>query len=348
MALDFGSAGAISTAAGTGTYGYSGDGGPATSAEEAEPSDVIFDTAGNAYIAEWANSRIREISASTGYINTVAGDGTPGYSGDGGAATSAEIYNPGGLAMDSSGNIYIADTNNYRIRKVTASTEIITTVAGNGTSGYSGDGGAATSAELSYPEKVAVDGSGNIYIADYYNERIRKVTASTGIITTVAGNGTAGYSGDGGPATSAELSSPAGVALDSSGNIYIADLSNSRIRKVTVSTGIITTVAGNGTSGYSGDGGPATSAELFFPFSVETDSGNNLYIADFDNCRIRLVTVASGTISTAAGDGTCGYGGDGGTAIGAELNSPTGVRMSVGGNLYIPDTYNNRTRSAVP
>jgi len=348
VALDYGSAGAISTAAGNGTYGYSGDGGPATSAEEAEPSDVVFDTAGNVYIAEWANSRIREISASTGDINTVAGDGTPGYSGDGGPATSAELYNPGGIAMDSSGNIYIADTNNYRIRKVTASTGIITTVAGNGTYGYSGDGGPATSAELAYPEKVALDGSGNIYIADSYNERIRKVTASTGVITTVAGNGTAGYSGDGGPATSAELSSPAGVALDSSGNIYIADLSNSRIRKVTVSTGVITTVAGNGTAGYSGDGGPATSAEIFFPFSVATDSGGNFYIADFDNCRIRLVTVASGTISTAAGDGTCGYGGDGGTAIGAELNSPIGVRMSVGGSLYIPDTYNNRTRSVVP
>ena len=307
-----------------------------------------MDTAGNIYIAEWGDNRIREISASTGDINTVAGDGTAGYAGDGGAATSAELQTPGGVAVDSSGNIYIADTFNYRIRKVTVSTGIITTVAGNGTSGYSGDGGAATSAELGYPSSVAVDGSGNIYIADYTNSRIRKVTVSTGVITTVAGNGTAGYSGDGSSATSAELNYPWGVALDSSGNIYIADTSNSRIRKVNVSTGVITTVAGDGTAGFSGDGGSATSAELYFPFGLATDSGNNLYIADFDNCRIRLVTVASGTISTAAGDGTCGYGGDGGTAISSELNSPIGLTVSAAGNLYIADTYNNRTRSAVP
>ncbi len=348
VTLDYAPTWVISTVAGNGTYGYSGDGGAATDAELASPTAVALDTGGNVYIADYGNSRIRMISASTGDISTVAGDGTPGYSGDGGAATSAELQYPIGVTVDSSGNIYIADTFNYLVRKVTASTGIITTVAGNGTSGYSGDGGAATSAELGYPISVAVDGSGNIYISDYTNQRVRKVTASTGIITTVAGNGTAGYSGDGGPATSAELYCPNGLALDSSGNIYIADMDNVRIRKVTVSTGTITTVAGNGTFGYSGDGGPATSAKLSYITGVATDSNNNLYIADLDNCRIREVTASTGDILTVAGDGTCGYAGDGGLAISAELGDPWSVTVSTTGIFYIADIGNYRIRMVVP
>jgi sugar lactone lactonase YvrE len=178
------------------------------------------------------------------------------------------LYYPSGVAVDISGNIYIADNYNQRIREVTAATGIITTVAGNGTAGYSGDGGAATSAELYYPSGIAVDGSGNIYIADSTNNRIRKVTAATGVIATVAGNGTGGYSGDGGAATSAKLWGPSGVALDSSGNLYIADQASSRIRKMAAATGIITTVAGNGTGAYRGDHGPATSAELYLPSQI--------------------------------------------------------------------------------
>jgi trimeric autotransporter adhesin len=268
----------------------------------------------------------------------VAGDGTTGYKGDGGLATSAGLYYPQGVAVDASGNIYIADTVNRRIRLVTKSTGIITTVAGDGTIEYKGDGGLATSAGLYFPYGVAVDASGNIYIADYYNHRIRLVTKSTGIITTVAGDGIAGYTGDGGLATSAGLNYPQGVAVDASGNIYIVDTSNSRIRLVTKSTGIITTVAGDGTIVYKGDGGLATSAGLYSPFGVAVDASGNIYIADTVNSRIRLVTKSTGIITTVAGDGTVGYKGDGGLATSAGLSTPYGVAVDASGNIYIVDS----------
>ncbi len=222
--------GTISTVAGDGTPGYGGDDGPAISAQLFHPTDVAIDSGGNLYIADFNNQCIRKVAAGTGTISTVAGTGTAGYNGDGIAATSAQLYRPYSVAVDSSGNLlYIADLNNYRIRKVTAGT--ISTVAGNGTVGYSGDGGSATSAQLSAYTKVAVDSSGNLYIADESNHRIRKVT-SGGTIYTVAGTGTPGYSGDGGVSTSAQLLSPYGMAFDSSGNLYIADFFNQRIRKV--------------------------------------------------------------------------------------------------------------------
>jgi hypothetical protein len=278
-------AGIISTIAGNGSAGYSGDGGAATSAELNAPFGVAVDTSGNIYIVDRENSRIRKVTPA-GVISTVAGNGTYGYSGDGGAATAAELANPTGVAADSGGNVYIADAANSRIRKVTPA-GVITTVAGNGTPGYNGDGGAATSAEV-YPAGVAVDSGGNLYIADYGNQRIRKVT-SAGVISTIAGNGAYGYSGDGGAATSAELNSPFSTALDSSGNLYIADYGNQRIRKVTPA-GMISTVAGNGTSGYSGDGGAATSGEINNPFGVAVDSSGNLYVGDYSNQRVRKVT----------------------------------------------------------
>ena len=229
--------------------------------------------------------------------NTIAGDGTVG---DAGLATASRLRSPCGVAVDASGNINIADTYNNRIRMVTKSTGIITTVAGNGNYGYSGDGGLATSASLRRLYSAVVDASGNIYIADTFNNRIRKVTKSTGIITTVAGNGNYGYSGDGGLATSARLYNPYGAAADVSGNIYIADTYNNRIRMVTTSTGIITTVAGNGTYGYSGDGGLATSARLRYPSGVAFDASGNVYIADTYNGRIRLLTKSTGIITTVA------------------------------------------------
>jgi trimeric autotransporter adhesin len=337
--------GIINTVAGNGTAGFSGDGGAATSAELDQPRDVAVDAAGNIYLADDWNSRIRKVTASTGKISTVAGNGTRGYSGDGGAATSAELNFPSAVAVDTGGNIYIVDYSNDRIRKVTASTSKISTVAGNGTEGYSGDGGAATSAELTWPEGVAVDTAGNIYIADCGNNRIRKVTASTGIISTVAGNGTRGYSGDGGAATSAKLYCPYGMAVDTSGNIYIADTYNSVIRKVTASTGDISTVAGTGTAGYSGDGGAATSAELNGPVAVAMDAAGNIYIADISNERIRKVTASTGDISTVAGTGAAGYSGDGGAATSAKIYNPYGVAVDTANNIYIADKFNNRVRA---
>jgi trimeric autotransporter adhesin len=327
------STGIITTVSGNRTVGFSGDGGLATSARLHNPRGVAIDASGNIYIADTTNRRIRMVTESAGIITTVAGYGTVGFSGDGGLATSATLYYPDGIAIDASGNIYIADSTNHRIRMVTKSTGLITTVAGNGTIGFSGDGGLATSARLHNPRGVAIDASGNIYIADTYNNRIRMVTKSTGIITTEVGNG-----------TSATLYNPSGIAIDTSGNIYIADTYNDRIRMVTNSTGIITTVAGDG---FSGDGGLATSARLHNPRAVAIDASGNIYIADTDNHRIRMVTESAGIITTVAGNGSSQYGdysGDGGLATSATLSYPNGIAIDASGNIYIADTNNNRIR----
>lgn len=286
------STGIITTIAGTGTAGFSGDGGSATSAELDDPQSVAVDTLGNIFIADTANNRIRQVSASTGDISTVAGDGTQGYYGDGSAATSAELNQPAGVAVDAAENIYIADTSNQRIREVTASTGNIATIVGNGTAGNSGDGGAATSAELNYPHGIAAKGSGStvgIYIADTDNNRVRVFLAITGDIQPIAGSGTQGYSGDGGTATNAEMNLPTGVAFDPSQNIYIADSGNNRIREVNAQTSVISSIAGNGTAGYSGDGGAATGAELNNPSGITIDAFSNIYIADQSNNSIRMV-----------------------------------------------------------
>jgi len=335
--------GVITTLAGNGTQSFSGDNGPATGAQLAGPMAVAADPAGNLYIADYGNGRIRKVS--NGVITTVAGNGpcsrtispTSCYGGDNGLATSAQLYDPMGVAVDSAGNLYIADSGNHRIREV--SNGVITTVAGGGFSGL-GDNGPATSAALSAPMAVAVDSAGNLYIADSGNVRIRKV--SNGVITTVAGNGTEGSSGDNGPATSAQLAYPWGVAVDSAGNLYIADSGNYRIR--TVSNGVITTVAGNGTQGFSGDNGPATSAALSGPNGVAVDSAGNLYIADYYNNRIRKVS--NGVITTVAGGGASF--GDNGPATSAQLYEPWGVAVDSAGNLYIADSGNDRIRVLTP
>jgi sugar lactone lactonase YvrE len=314
-----GTSGQLTVIAGDGNSGFSGDGGPATSAQLAFPAGLASDSSGNLYIADTENHRIRKVNTS-GTISTVAGDGTDGFGGDGGPATGAQLDNPFGVALDASGNLYIGDTSNHRIRKVDSS-GTISTVAGDGNIGFGGDGGAATGAQLDAPTGVAVDASGNLYIADTNNHRIRKVD-STAIITTVAGDGTFDFGGDGGPATSAQLRGPFGVAVDASGNLYIGDTNNNRVRKVNTS-GIISTVAGDGTEGFGGDGGPATSAQLDFPNGVAVDASGNLYIADADNIRIRKVD-SSGTISTVAGDGNGGSGGDGARPAAPSWLSPTG------------------------
>ena len=276
-------------------------------------------------------------------ITTICGTGGAGYSGDGGAATSATLNQTVGVALDGSGNIYITDYGNNVVRKVTAATGIISTVAGNGIGGYSGDGAAATSARLNGPEVLAVDASGNLFINDANNSCIRKVTIATGIITTIAGTGGAGYNGDGIAATAAQLNYPQGVGIDASGNIYIADQSNYRIRKVNAATGLISTIAGTGAGGYSGDGGAATAATLNQPAAVDVDVSGNVYIADYGNNVIRKVTVATGIITTVAGT-SGGYSGDGGAATSAQLNQPYGINVYGSGDMLIADYANNVIR----
>jgi len=290
--------------------------------------------------------------ASTGAqtVTTVAGNGAASFGGDNGQATSAGLNRPRGVAFDASGNMYIADEMNHRIRRVTTG-GVITTFAGNGTGGFSGDGGAAVNAQLNQPEDVFVDASGTVYIADSSNHRIRRVT-SGGTISTVAGTGAFGFNGDSQTAVNAQLNRPVGITMDASGNLYIADASNHRIRKI-ATNGTISTVAGNGVQGYSGNGGSATSASLRFPVGIALDSGSNLYIADAGNHVVREVT-PGGIIFNAAGNGagagtdSGSFSGDGGAAVSAGLNTPRDVVVDSAGNLFIADSANYRVRKVTP
>jgi type IX secretion system substrate protein/NHL repeat-containing protein len=317
----------ISTVAGDGAAGFFGDGGAATAAVLYDPRGLTFDVAGNMYIADYGNSRVRMINTA-GVISTfVSGVGLAS-----------------GVAFDVFGNLYITNLSDNYVRKITTAGSYYI-FAGNGTGGYTGDGGPATAAELHQTAGVACDMAGNVYISDYSNNRIRMVNTA-GIISTFAGGGSSGL-GDGGPATAAGLGSPEGLCFDGAGNLYIADLGNNRIRKVNTA-GIITTVAGNGTLGYAGDGGQATAAALQYPMGVSFDAIGNMYIADQSNDRIRRVSTA-GIISTIAGNGydapsSGGYAGDGGPATAAELNHPSGVGFDAAGNLYIADNNNDVIR----
>ncbi|MDA0746243.1 MAG: hypothetical protein O2954_06975 [bacterium] len=336
--------GIISTFSGDGNYSYSGDGGPATLASFRYPGDVAIDGSGNLYIADTSNHRIRKVDAVTGIISTIAGSSNSGSSGDGEPATLASLVYPSSVAVGQNGNLYIADSSNLLIRKVDATTGVISTFAGNGKESYSGDGQAATLALLNNPVSVAFDQIENLYIVDRDNKRIRKVDSATGIISTVAGNGVSRYSGDGGLATLASFQDPYSVAVDQTGNLYIADSGARRIRKVNANTGMISTVAGNGSYSYSGDGGPATLASLWGPGGVTFDEAGNLYIAGINSHRIRKVDAATGIISTVAGSRNSGYSGDGGPAILAFLQNPSSVAIDGSGNLYIADSGNNRIR----
>src|ERR1700733_852908 len=291
-------AGNITTIANNnGTAGLSGDSGLAVSAEINQPSAIAIDGAGNIIFADTGNNAIREINAVTGNISTIAGTlGSAGHSGDGNNAKSALLSSPQGLAFDASGNLYIADTGNNCIREVNASSQNIATIAGSVSEGFSGDGAAAISAQFNQPWGITVSVSGDLYIADFGNNRVRKIDMATGIVTTVAGNGNSSYSGDGGAATAATLNSPASVVTDAAENLYIADSENNAIRKVNVATGEIATIAGNGTALYGGDGFSATLAGLYKPYSIYLDSAGNLFVADRLDLRIREISATVATL----------------------------------------------------
>lgn len=335
----------ITTVAGTGIKGYTGAGTPATSAELYSPSGVAVGKDGYIYMSDQNASCIWKISPA-GIIYNLAGQpGKTGYSGDNGPATAALIYWPTGLAVDRTGNLFIADQFNNVIRKVDTS-GIITTIAGTaGIIGYSGDGGAATAAAFWHPNDVGVDTAGNVYVADRDNQVIRKIDRA-GIITTVGGNNTVGYSGDGGPATNAQMDYPSGLCVDKAGNIFIADLYNSRVRKIDTE-GIITTIAGIGTKAFSGDGGPATSAEINNVSAICIDTAGTIYFTDYNNYRIRKVDKA-GFISTIAGNGLFGYSGDNIMATTASISYAEGVAVDTAGNVYIADYANSRLRKVTP
>jgi uncharacterized protein (TIGR03437 family) len=329
----------INSIAGNRPNGFGGDNGPASASVLNMAAGVAVDSAGNLYIADSGNRRVREIpsvaSAPNPQIKTVAGNGIFSDSGDGGPANNAQMNFPQGVAVGADGSVYFADSDNNVVRKI-APNGTISTIAGNGSPGFGGDGASGPAAQLNAPEGVAVDASGNVYIADSANNRVRKVTSS-GAIATFAGNGTAGSSGDGGPAASAELNAPFGLALDAAGNLYITEFSGARVRKVAAGSGTISTVAGDGVGGYAGDGLQAVNAELNGPKALAVDAAGDIYIADSINNVVRLVNAKSGAISTAVGTGGSGFAGDLGLANAAQLTNPTGLALDSAGNLYITD-----------
>ncbi len=332
--------------AGNGTAGFSGDSSAATSAQLDGPSGITFDSSHNLYIADQINHRIRVVSAADQTISTIVGTGTAGFSGDGGKATAATLNLPVGLVVDSSGNIYIADSENDVIRKVSGGT--ISTVAGNYGAGfgYAGDGGAPLGGVFNEPTNLALDSAGNLYITDTFNSRVREVMFGASKIITVAGNSVSGAGGIGGIPIAASLNGPRGLAIDSAGRLFISDSENHRI--LLVANNRITVFAGTGLPGFSGDGGPATSAQLNHPLGIALDAAGNLYIADSNNSRIRVVSSSTGAITTIAGNGLFGYGGDTGFATDALLNFPAAVLPDANGNIYVADTQNNAIRILTP
>jgi sugar lactone lactonase YvrE len=332
----------VNTIAGNGVLGFAGDGGLATSASFSNPGGVALDGAGNVYIADTLNNRIRKVSP-TGVITTVAGGGTPlgtGFSGDSGLATLAELNGPTDVASDAAGNLFIADTLNNRIRRVFGGS--ITTMAGNGGAEFAGSG-SALNLSIGSPTSVAVDRVGNVYFAVQSQHRILRVTP-TDLVTVITGTGTAGFSGDFGPATQAAINSPGRLIVDSSDNLYFADSGNYRVRKITPG-GLITTVAGNGSPGVPGvttGGGQALSTPIGIPVGVAIDAIGNLYISS-NTTVIRKVT-PSGIISTIAGTGTPGFSGDGGFAILATFGTTMSLAADASGNIIVSDLNNQRVR----
>ena len=334
----------ISTFAGGGTT--LGDGGPATAAKLLSPSGICSDRYGNIYVSDQNDCRVRKIDTA-GIITTVAGRGYSGsdsthYSGDGGPADSARLWYPEGVAVDTFGNLYIADQNNNAIRMVAGGN--IYTLAGNGTIGDSGDGGPATAATLWHPADVTVDRYGNVFFVDQDNKKLKRID-TLGLITTICGTGVAGYNGDSIAADTAQLNFPEGIGTDTAGNLYVADFYNGRVRKIDMATGMIYSLVGSGTcvSPSSGDGGPATAAGMCDAAAVGSDQFGNIYVTDFYNFKIRKVD-PSGIITTIAGNDTSGFSGDCGPATAAELSYAQGVNADPAGNVYIADFSNSRVR----
>ena len=335
----------VTNVAGDRSWIYQGDSMPALDASLYLPMGGAADAAGNIFISDSNNQRIRRVDGNTQLISTSAGDGIAGFGGDGGPATSAMLNVPTDVKLDGAGNLYIADSVNNAVRMVNAATGIIQTIAGiGGQAGYSGDGGPATQALLSNPVGLAFDGNHTLYISDSFNNAIRKLDLSTGIITTSVGTGIAGFSGDGGPATLGQLNNPWGVALGNDGSLFIADLSNNRIRKVSP-TGTISTIAGNGTIGFSGDNGPATAAQLNVPAGVAVDVAGNVFIADSGNSLVREVDVSTGVILTHSGNASRYSDGTGAHADNTSIfDGPYALFFDGPGNLYISDMFHQMVR----
>ena len=334
--------GIIQTFVGTGLRGYTGDGGPAAKALLSEPFMCAFDAQGNLYVAEAMNHCVRRIDRASGTITTVAGTGGQGYSGDGGPASRATMDQPYSLQVDANGDIYIVDRLNAAIRKVAAATGVITTVAGTGEPGYSGDGGPGTQAQLREPNDCFLDGRGGLLIADIQDQRVRRLDLGSGIIATVAGNGEKVRSGDGGPALEASILGARAVCLDRRGNTYICEREGNGVRRVD-SNGVMSTFAGTGESGYTGDGGPALTATWGAPKAIRCDDQDNLLVVDTENHAIRRIDATTGVVTTIAG-GRLGGEGDGGQATDAGLDRPHGCEVDGQGNIFIADSNNHRVR----
>lgn len=328
----------ITTVAGTGTAGYSGDNALASNALINHPRGLNFDKNGNYYFADLVNNVIRKVNINDTII-TIAGTGNTTYNGDNILAINANICPINGTP-DNNGNIYISDQCNHRIRKINP-LGIITTIAGTNTGGYSGDNGPAVNAQTIGPGLVMIDKFGNIIFTDFIANVVRKIALSD-TITTIVGTGTAGASGDNGPATAAQLNGPYAIAQDTAGNFYISDQLNNLIRKID-KAGIITTIAGTGAQGYSGDNGPAINAKLYNPAQIAIDDTGNVFFADYANSVIRKIDL-NGIITTVAGNGTVGYSGDNGPATNAQLRHAWGIALNRNGDLYIADEGNNVIR----
>jgi DNA-binding beta-propeller fold protein YncE len=299
------------------------------------------DTRGSLLISDWSNHRVRAVNASTGVITTLAGIGVAGFSGDGGPATSALLHGPQVGTVTLSGDLLIADRDNCRIRKIAVGTGVISTIAGDGVCRHTVDSGAATSVSLNLPNGVTIDPLGNVIVLDSFNHRVRRIDIGTGVMTTIAGNGEGVTNADSGPATSIGIGFPFHALADPDGNLLFSDPHNCRIRRLVVSTGVLSTIAGSGVCGFGGDGGPARQAQLRWPHGLAVDSAGDMYVAEMGNHRVRVISASTGVITTVAGDGEARFNGLSGPATSVSLHEPYGLTLDAAGNVLIADSLNH-------